>query len=46
MDVKGAYYERNGSNSSIAGKKTWEMPVPDSIMDGVVSGFCEDSWND
>jgi hypothetical protein len=46
MDLKATYYDAGGENSNIdsALKGVWEIPVPDSIMDGVVNGMCGSEW--
>jgi hypothetical protein len=42
MDLRLTFYEANGSSTNMDDrlKKQWEMPIPDSIMDGVVDGIC------
>lgn len=42
MELRLTFYEANGSSTNMDDtlKKQWEMPVPDSIMDGVVDGVC------
>lgn len=42
MELRLTFYEANGSSTNMDDrlKKEWEMPIPDSIMDGVVDGIC------
>jgi hypothetical protein len=42
MELRLTFYEANGSSTNMDDrlKKEWEMPVPDSIMDGIVDGIC------
>ncbi len=42
MDLRLNYYDADGSSTNMEDtlKGKWEMPIPDSIMDGVVDGVC------
>lgn len=46
MDLKMVHYERNGSSTSLDQilKKEWDMPIPGSVMDGLIDEVCKGAW--
>ena len=42
MELRLTFYEANGTSMNLDDRltKEWKMPIPDSIMDGVLDGIC------
>lgn len=46
MDLKMSVYDKRGTATNLDStlKKQWDIPSPDSMMQGVVNAVCGNSW--
>lgn len=46
MDLKMTYYDQRGESTTMDAKlsKQWDLAIPGSLMDGVLTYVCSESW--